>query len=732
MELASSLPGNAVRALGSVLAGVLTIFRRGVHLGRLGVCIGVESVYTHLQAQLTTATDGEGAIFVVVFAAISQGFGMWGYQWIRHRYMRRAFYAPIRHRSAERRGVEQGMLHPEIPRGNLEKQVERALSTGTCSQLILGSRGCGKSWLLRKLSAKLQQSGDALAYISVRPRSTTQEFIVQLAERMDFRFQQPTSWLVRFVRWVFENHGGQKDASEASSEVSCFHRLTAALELAAREISAGNWEHRGTGRMPTLVIDNLQNLHADPDDSVDDDAPGTHVKFIISLVEWAAWCADKRILRVVLGLPSTPHFDKVLQSSPHLASLQTLEFPPLRKEVWLEDAMKHLCPTAEKNDEARHCALAVLSIVESPLDAKKVWDSCTQLRLGWDRVARLMLAQGFRLLRNYDLDNLAVSGDPADDKTRARTWRLLLHLIDDRHATYGVLPHDQRHLGDASKVVDELTHASHLCVRILGGEMRVGSAPLRYLLSKLAVSGSEVPEDRKVVDAQLERLDPDWKKEWRFDATGPVSSGRALHAERHTGMRGRRLSRADHDHEASRLARRHDELDEQANRTLVRVAQMRSHGDLSVLHGATSPTVESATPPMCIWSDNSPSCNPVPAPGHLYARGTSSLPPALQPSGRAATATHAEEGLGPVRAICEQEAARRASVGNAPMENVGAAMCEQEAWARRASTENVGAAASEQEPARRAPMENVGAVPQPALCGTPLSTSSGQRRRSTR
>jgi len=456
---------------------------------------------------------------------------------------------------------------------------------------VVGPRGSGKSWILRTVCGDLIKTGKGVAYLSVRPRSTVKEAIVQLAECMNFRFQRPTSWIVRFVAWFFEQHS-DASSEEETRELSDWHRLAQAIEDAAEDVSSGaHWVgalsflnffsgHICKGEVPSLVIDNLQNVNATEDgDEEEEDEDGIKKmgeceKFILALIDWAAWCADRRVLRVVLCLPTSAAVERVLGSSARMPALHVFEVPVLK---WVE-AEKHLEPLREDVDDDE--AKAVLWNVESPLDARLLWDSRMQVGEPWDKIAKQLRSEGKRILRNYDLEldvNQIDTGDTERNVRRARAWRWLLQLADEHNSGLrrGVLPHNKRYLGAAAtKVVNEMTEASILSVQLMGGETRVHSAPLRFHLaeySKREGSDDKTWETkRNKLERYLERLDPEWKNDWQYK-TNEVSS--AVHrgpVRRDSKELGsvcvRRLS---HNRWDKTIAAQHDMVDEQASMTLA-------------------------------------------------------------------------------------------------------------------------------------------------------------------
>eukprot|EP01065_Artemidia_motanka_P038400 TRINITY_DN47247_c0_g1_i1.p1 TRINITY_DN47247_c0_g1~~TRINITY_DN47247_c0_g1_i1.p1 ORF type:complete len:600 (+),score=157.08 TRINITY_DN47247_c0_g1_i1:68-1867(+) len=533
----------------------------------------VYSVYDAIEEKASDGGAG-GAIPFFTFAAMSQALGLFCYQELRSRSVRNAFFVPMPPRS-----VQVGALHPEIPRPNIEAQVMGLIGEATCSSLLLGARGCGKSWLLRKATRRLlAETGGGVAYIAVRPRSTVNEFILQLAERMNFRFRRPTSWIVRFVVWLFEHQGDQSESSE-TSEFSDWHRLAGAVEQAAREIQSGtwrmfDWNRKGErGRVPTVVIDNLQNLCKDEDDDGDDLHKCSHMRFIVALVEWAAWCADRQVLRVVLTLPSTADFDYMQQVCPRLPALQTLELPVLDEEQ-VTQYLGQLDAADQAGDLIRN--------VDSPLDARKMWDAGMQIKMSWQEVRKQMRGQGRRVLRKYALDIWDECDDREDERRTARTWRLLLQLVDEHdESRRGVLPHNRRHLGAAAaRVVEEMTRGAVLNVRMLSGETRINFAPLRYELRRFAKDGSDCdPPQRAKLEKRLDCLDPEWRCEWKMGSsedmwTGRLPTGETMPLSGSPGMgprlrsldqRVRRLSNLNATSDTIALANDLATLDEQAD-----------------------------------------------------------------------------------------------------------------------------------------------------------------------
>eukprot|EP01062_Namystynia_karyoxenos_P004584 TRINITY_DN1162_c0_g1_i1.p1 TRINITY_DN1162_c0_g1~~TRINITY_DN1162_c0_g1_i1.p1 ORF type:complete len:670 (+),score=166.17 TRINITY_DN1162_c0_g1_i1:93-2102(+) len=461
-------------------------------------------------------------------AIASQAVGIWLYGMWRDWSMHQAFFPRLQFTGRwrrERPAPATAAAHPSIPREHLA-DVKAMLQHGLCAYLFTGSLGCGKTWLLSQAVLDLRQKRWPVVYLDVRPRSNRQEFIVQLADVTNFRFQRPTSWLMRLCEWIFAHHWWNADdktddAPEVSDE---WHRLTAAIESTAVVVD------RASGRVPTLVIDNLQNLLPDWDAE-----EGRQEEFTHAVLDWAAWCADNECLRVIIALPSTARTKRLLEENPHAqATLQLYELPVLtqpevarylsraaqrhrrapaceRDPTYGYDKTRSFLESRESREERveRRCAEELTRTVESPLWAKKMWDMRVILGRSWGVVANTFHAEGTRILRQYDLRSLEMVEDAEDNLRRARVWRLLICLADEHSSKrHGVRPYTKRMLGDrAHRDIEALLDASLLSWKLISGEIRIRSPPLRYIVRRMAGTAGSEPR-RRIMQALL-RLDPE-------------------------------------------------------------------------------------------------------------------------------------------------------------------------------------------------------------------------------
>eukprot|EP01062_Namystynia_karyoxenos_P013532 TRINITY_DN14881_c0_g1_i1.p1 TRINITY_DN14881_c0_g1~~TRINITY_DN14881_c0_g1_i1.p1 ORF type:complete len:652 (+),score=173.39 TRINITY_DN14881_c0_g1_i1:100-2055(+) len=448
--------------------------------------------------------SGTQMLAAAATAFLTQAAGIWAYGKWREWHLYSAFF----------REPGQGLLgfrrpeaaevspHADVPRTLWQDTVRDMLVEGSCAYLVAGSLGCGKSWLLQHAVQQLRVDGEAVAYVDVRPNSTRAEFVVQLADVMNFRFQQPTSWITSLMEWFFEQQVSTDDSAErpAAMELSDWHRLTLAIEHAAAAVE------RKRGRVATLVIDNLQNILVEKEGG-DTEVQKKNDDFVHTVLDWATWCADKEELRVVVALPSTMRTKRLLEQNPRAqAALQVLEIPLLDKgevDKYLEGCLP------KPDDQEWRRAVLLTSIVESPLWAKKMWDMCTLLGRSWKEIDANFHAEGTRILRQYGLRNFDPSPDAEEDRRKARMWRLLIKLLDEHAGTkrQGVRPHTKRLLGErAQRDIDALLDAAVLSSRLVTGEIRMRSPPLRYVVRQMAGESGSVVRD--AINRALERLDP--------------------------------------------------------------------------------------------------------------------------------------------------------------------------------------------------------------------------------
>eukprot|EP00756_Hemistasia_phaeocysticola_P063601 Hpha_TRINITY_DN7077_c0_g1::TRINITY_DN7077_c0_g1_i1::g.22856::m.22856 len=438
-----------------------------------------------------------------VVTLFTQAICIWLYTRWRDWWMYRSFYPGSRFLffGDERLPVlaeERVSSQPDLERDSLLNMISQVLKNGVSATLISGTVGCGKTWLLCRAVRSLLAEGFGVVYLDVRPNSTPEEFTVQLAQAIGFRFQRPTSWIVRVTEWFFEQKwagfivsNDTDDGGDASNRgLSDWQRLTSAIERIAA----------AADRPPTLVIDNLQNLKVNKDEE----------DFCGNVLDWATWCAENETLRVVTALPCVPRVKAILGKNPHAeAALHIIQLPLLTPDEvsgYLEGLVP--APVVHRSRDARwkkwKKVNTLVGILESPLWCKKMWDLRRRLGRGWDDICATFQAEGARLLRQYEIKSVEQTDDEEDNVRRARVWRLLIKLSDMHEETRDGYPYPRRLLGDrAEKTVDALIEAAVISTCLLTGELRIRSPPLRYIVRVMAGAN------------------PNRRKGWRSGVTSP-------------------------------------------------------------------------------------------------------------------------------------------------------------------------------------------------------------------
>eukprot|EP01062_Namystynia_karyoxenos_P044456 TRINITY_DN32764_c0_g1_i2.p1 TRINITY_DN32764_c0_g1~~TRINITY_DN32764_c0_g1_i2.p1 ORF type:complete len:484 (+),score=160.80 TRINITY_DN32764_c0_g1_i2:83-1453(+) len=333
------------------------------------------------------------------------------YTAVRRKRMRRAFLQNHRcQRDCSSPRARSCPCSDRIPTPEADQLVLRVLESGEFGYVITGECGCGKSEVLRRA---LERFHGPHVYVSVRSETDCGGLVTQIAEAVDFRFDERISWLDKVAERVL----GEDPSARSEERDSDFRRLSSAVEWAAQDVKL----HRGGPAV--LVIDNLQRLVDEEGVEAGNPCMGVH-----RIADWAAACADDRgALRIVFALPHGPELQQLLRRR-CLSRLQIFDLPPVQHRLATDWTARHLGAGQDRAAADRF----VRTVGGLPLALQRARDSHICMGLSLAQVQDEWRTYGVDILQQWDL--LTLSRDSGEEgiagPVKAEVWQFLVRLID--------------------------------------------------------------------------------------------------------------------------------------------------------------------------------------------------------------------------------------------------------------------------------------------------------------
>eukprot|EP01062_Namystynia_karyoxenos_P083312 TRINITY_DN9570_c0_g1_i2.p1 TRINITY_DN9570_c0_g1~~TRINITY_DN9570_c0_g1_i2.p1 ORF type:complete len:516 (+),score=139.45 TRINITY_DN9570_c0_g1_i2:84-1631(+) len=293
-----------------------------------------------------------------------------------------------------------------IPNPRADTLLDGVLRSGTFAYVITGECGCGKSSCVRRA---LLRSKLPFVYANLRCETDSGGLVTQLAEAVDFKFDERVTWLNRVAEQLlgFDPVGGRSEEGDSD-----WRRLSTAIETVAEDVLFR------TGKKATLVIDNLQRL---VDVDGDDETP-LGSRAVARVADWAAACADDGgPLRVIFAVPHGHELRRLFHRRA-LSRLQICNLPAVshdRATDWL---------VAKTQADPAAAADFVRKVGGLPLALQRAADLHRTLRMPLQNIEDGFFCLGVSVLQQWDL--LGKHGGQDAGAAREAVWGLLVRLLE--------------------------------------------------------------------------------------------------------------------------------------------------------------------------------------------------------------------------------------------------------------------------------------------------------------
>eukprot|EP00756_Hemistasia_phaeocysticola_P064228 Hpha_TRINITY_DN7617_c0_g1::TRINITY_DN7617_c0_g1_i1::g.19337::m.19337 len=295
-----------------------------------------------------------------------------------------------------------------IPHPKGEQLVENVLKEGKFTYILSGECGCGKSRLLRRALSSMNLKNLPHVYVNIRPSYASGALISQIAEGVEFHFDEKVAWVRRIVEQLlgFDPTSGRDDDPEDSE----WRRLQKAVEESAARV------YTQKGERPVLVIDNVQRLFSTTDDD------NSTIDSIMHLTEWAAACADDRSpLRIVMAIPHGSDLRQLMRKRSRVFSrLQVCDVPRIEPQP----ATEWLARTV--GVEPEEAERVVQRTGPLPLGLRRVVDMHDTLGMTFREIEDHMCVLGMQLMQQFGF----LRGNIYCDPVRSELFSFLLALFD--------------------------------------------------------------------------------------------------------------------------------------------------------------------------------------------------------------------------------------------------------------------------------------------------------------